>query len=99
MFAVVESGGKQYHVKVGDVIKVEKLVGEVGSKINLEKVLATAEKIRTPELLGVKVVAEVLDQCKAEKDIIFKKKRRHNYRRKRGHRQQITVLRIREING
>ncbi len=98
MFAVLESGSKQYHVKIGDVIKVEKLGGEVGSKITIDKILFVDKVAGNPVVSGASVVAEILDQRKAEKDIIFKKKRRHNYRRKRGHRQQITVLRIQEIN-
>ena len=98
MFAVLESGSKQYHVKLGDIIKVEKLIGDVGSKIKLDKVLATDKSIGAPLIIGANVVAEIIDQRKAEKDIIFKKKRRHNYRRKKGHRQNITVLKIEEIN-
>lgn len=97
MFAVVESGAKQYQVLPGKVIKVERLAGEVGQSIELDKVLVAGDKIGAPYLEGAKVIAEVLEQGKADKVIIFKKKRRHNYRRKRGHRQQITVLRVKEI--
>lgn len=97
MFAVVETGGKQYQVQVGDVIKVEKLEAEVGSKFNFDKVLVVDNKIGTPTLDNAKVVAEVLEHKKTDKDLIFKKKRRHNYRRKIGHRQNITVLRIKNI--
>lgn len=97
MFAIVETGNKQYQVKSGDVIKVEKLAGSIGDKITLDKVLMTASKVGSPLVEGAKVLAEIIDQRKAEKVIIFKKKRRHNYRRKRGHRQQITVLRVQEI--
>lgn len=97
MFAIVETGNKQYQVKAGDVIKVERLAGNVGDKVTLDKVLMTASKVGAPIVEGAKVMAEIIDQRKAEKVIIFKKKRRHNYRRKRGHRQQITVLRVQEI--
>jgi len=97
MFAVVETGSKQYHVKVGDVIKVETLAGEKGAVINLEKVLAVGDKIGSPFLKGATVTAEILEHRKSDKVIIFKKKRRHNYRRKRGHRQNLSVLRIKEI--
>jgi large subunit ribosomal protein L21 len=97
MFAVVETGGKQYQVEVGDVIKVEKLEIGVGTKFNFDRVLLVNDKIGTPTLENAKVEAEVLEHKKADKDIIFKKKRRHNYRRKIGHRQNITVLRIKNI--
>lgn len=97
MFAVVESGGKQYHVKAGDVIKVERLAGEQGSVVNLDKVLAVGDKVGAPTVSSAKVTAEVLEHAKTDKVLVFKKKRRHNYRRKRGHRQQISVLRIKEI--
>jgi large subunit ribosomal protein L21 len=99
MFAVIESGSKQYHVKVGDVVKVEKLIAEVGSLFNFDKVLMLNGKVGSPLIEGAKVSAEVLEQVKTDKVIVFKKKRRHNYRRKRGHRQLITVLRIKEIKG
>jgi large subunit ribosomal protein L21 len=95
--AVVESGGKQYHVKVGDVIKVEKFDCELNSLVEMKSVLSVSGKIGAPYVSGALVKAEVLDQRKHEKVVIFKKKRRHNYRRKRGHRQEICVLKIREI--
>jgi large subunit ribosomal protein L21 len=97
MFAVIESGGKQYHIQVGDVIKVEKLEANVGDSVNFDKILKVGEKIGSPTVEGAKVVAELLEHTKTEKVIIFKKKRRHNYRRKRGHRQEISVLRVKEI--
>lgn len=99
MFAVIESGNKQYHVKTGDVIKVERLAGEVGSQYTFDRVLMFGEKVGNPTIESVNVTAEILEQGRADKVIIFKKKRRHNYRRKRGHKQLITVLRIKEING
>lgn len=97
MFAVLEAGGKQYKVEAGDVIKIERIQGDIGSEVKLDKVLATSKGIGSPLVSGAVVTAEVLDQRKNEKVIIFKKKRRHNYRRKRGHRQEITVLRIKDI--
>ncbi len=97
MFAVVETGSKQYHVQVGDVIRVERMAGEKGSMVNLDRVLVAGDKIGAPLVSGAKVVAEVLEHKKSDKVLIFKKKRRHNYRRKRGHRQEISVLRIKEI--
>ncbi len=101
MFAVVKTGGKQYRVAKDDVIKVEKLEGEAGSKIVLEDVLMVSDgdkpTVGSPLVEGAAVEAEVLEQGKGEKIIVFKKKRRHNYRRKRGHRQELTVLRITDI--
>lgn len=94
MFAVVEAGSKQYHVKVGDVVNIERISNEPGSSYTFEKVLMAAGKVGG----NAKVVAEVLEHKKSDKVLIFKKKRRHNYRRKRGHRQNISVLRIKEIN-
>ena len=98
MFAIIESGSKQYRVKTGDVIKVEKLKGEaveVGSTFKFSKILALNGQIG--DAVSGNVSAEILEHRKNVKEIIFKKKRRHNYRRKRGHRQEITVLRITEI--
>jgi len=101
MFAVIRTGGKQYKVAENDVIKVEKLVAEAGSSITLEDVLMVGDDAGvtsgTPELSGVSVTATVLEQMRDDKVIIFKKKRRHNYRRKNGHRQHLTVLRITDI--
>ena len=101
MFAVIRTGGKQYKVAENDVIKVEKLVAEAGSSITLEDVLMVGDDAGvtsgTPELSGVSVTATVLEQMRDDKVIVFKKKRRHNYRRKNGHRQYLTVLRITDI--
>ncbi|MFC3052745.1 50S ribosomal protein L21 [Kordiimonas pumila] len=98
MFAVVKTGGKQYRVTEGDVIKVEKLDGETGKSIVLGDVLMLGDdkgvKVGEPLLKDVSVTAEVLEQKKDKKIVVFKKKRRQNYRRKRGHRQEITVLRV-----
>ncbi len=97
MFAVLETGSKQYHVQVGDVIRVERMAGEQGSTVKLDRVLMAGDKIGAPLIAGAVVTAEILEHKKSDKVIIFKKKRRHNYRRKRGHRQNISVLRIKEI--
>lgn len=101
MYAVIKTGGKQYRVAAGDVIKVEKLDGEIGSSVDFDQVLMVGEgddaKIGTPLVGGAKVSAEVLEQGKGDKVLIFKKKRRKNYRRTRGHRQHQTVLRISDI--
>ncbi len=101
MYAVVRTGGKQYRVAPGDVLKVEKLDGEAGQTILLQDVLLVADgetvTLGTPLVVGVVVKAEILEQTRTPKIIVFKKKRRHNYRRKRGHRQHVTVLKILEI--
>ncbi|MGI9510813.1 MAG: 50S ribosomal protein L21 [Geminicoccaceae bacterium] len=101
MYAVIKTGGKQYRVAAGDVIKVEKLDGEVGASVDFDQVLMVGgddgAKVGTPLIDGAKVSAEVLEQGKGDKVLIFKKKRRKNYRRTRGHRQHQTVLRISNI--
>ncbi|MEP7004812.1 MAG: 50S ribosomal protein L21 [Sphingomonas bacterium] len=94
MFAVVRTGGKQYRVAAGDKIVVEKLDGEAGASITLGDVLLAGEGSELKSVEGLTVSAEIIAQAKADKVIIFKKKRRHNYRRKNGHRQQHTILKI-----
>ena len=94
MFAVVRTGGKQYRVAPGDKIVVEKLAGEAGDSINLEDILLAGEGSELKSTAGLKVTAEILAQAKSDKVTVFKKRRRHNYRRKKGHRQQHTILRI-----
>lgn len=94
MFAVVRTGGKQYRVAEGDKIAVEKLAGEAGETIVLGDVLLAGEGGELAEAGKVTVSAEIIAQAKSEKVIVFKKRRRHNYRRKAGHRQQMTLLRI-----
>jgi large subunit ribosomal protein L21 len=94
MFAVVRTGGKQYRVAAGDKIAVEKLAGEAGETITLSDVLLAGDGGEVADAKGVVVTAEVIAQAKSEKVIVFKKRRRHNYRRKAGHRQQMTLLRI-----
>ena len=94
MFAVVRTGGKQYRVAAGDKIAVEKLSGEAGETITLSDVLLAGDGGEVKDAKGVVVSAEIIAQAKSEKVIVFKKRRRHNYRRKIGHRQQMTLLRI-----
>jgi large subunit ribosomal protein L21 len=94
MFAIVRTGGKQYRVAAGDKIAVEKLAGEAGDIIALSDILLAGDGGESKDLAGVVVSAEIIAQAKADKVVIFKKKRRHNYRRKLGHRQQHTILRI-----
>lgn len=97
MFAVVRTGGKQYRVAAGDKIAVEKLAGEAGDTITLGDVLLAGEGDSIADASKVSVSAEIIAQAKSEKVIVFKKRRRHNYRRKAGHRQQMTLLRITDV--
>ena len=94
MFAVVRTGGKQYRVATGDKIVVEKLAGNAGDTISLGDVLFASDAGEVKTIDGLTISAEIVAQAKADKVIIFKKKRRHNYRRKNGHRQQHTILKI-----
>lgn len=94
MFAIVRTGGKQYRVAAGDKIAVEKLAGEAGDTITLSDILLAGEGENLADAAKVTVSAEIIAQAKSEKVIVFKKRRRHNYRRKAGHRQQMTLLRI-----
>jgi len=101
MFAVLNTGGKQYKVSQGDLIEVEKLESDVGDKVTLSQVLMVGEgekvEVGSPYVSNCKVTGEVVEQGKGAKIIIFKKKRRKNYRRKNGHRQLFTQLKITEI--
>jgi large subunit ribosomal protein L21 len=102
MFAVLATGGKQYKVAKGDTIQVEKLAGEVGDQVELAKVLMVVDdddnvNVGKPVLEGASVKAEIVDQGRHRKIIIFKMKRRKNYRRKAGHRQPFTALKITDI--
>jgi large subunit ribosomal protein L21 len=94
MFAVVRTGGKQYRVAAGDKIVVEKLAGEAGDTISLGDILLAGDGGELRSTDGLIVSAEIIAQAKADKVTVFKKRRRHNYRRKKGHRQQHTILRI-----
>jgi large subunit ribosomal protein L21 len=101
MYAVIKTGGKQYRVAADEVVTIEKLVGEAGATVEFTEVLMVAgsgePKVGTPMLSGAKVVAEVVEQGRAPKVIAFKKRRRKNSRRKRGHRQHQTKVRIKDI--
>jgi large subunit ribosomal protein L21 len=98
MFAVIQTGGKQYKVAQNDVITVERLAGEAGATIEFGDVLAVSDgaslRIGAPLVPGAKVTAEVVEQTRGPKLIVFKKRRRQNSRRKNGHRQDLTVLKI-----
>jgi large subunit ribosomal protein L21 len=94
MFAVVRTGGKQYRVHPGDKIVVEKLDGSAGDKITLGDVLLAGDGGSLKDTKGLTVAAEIVAQAKGDKVTVFKKRRRHNYRRKKGHRQQHTILKI-----
>lgn len=102
MYAVIETGGKQYRVCEGDTIEVEKLDAEVGSQVRFDNVLLVGTEEKTligfPVVKGAVVTAKVVANGKAEKVIVYKFKRRKNYRRKHGHRQQFTRLLIESIN-
>ena len=97
MFAVLRTGGKQYRVAPGDKIVVEKLDGVAGDHISLTDILLAGEGSELKSLEGLTVGAEIIAQAKADKVTVFKKRRRHNYRRKAGHRQQHTILKILSI--
>jgi large subunit ribosomal protein L21 len=101
MFAIVKTGGKQYRVGSGDQIVVERIAGDVGTEISLTEVLAVGDgdssAVGRPMLANTLVRAKIVQQPRGTKVLVFKKKRRKNYRRKRGHRQELTVLRIEEI--
>ena len=99
MYAVIKTGGKQYRVTSGDVIKIEKIAGENGKEVVFNEVLALGDSIGTPLVAGASVKALVVKQAKDAKVVIFKKKRRQNYRRKNGHRQEITLVKITDVIG
>jgi large subunit ribosomal protein L21 len=100
-YAVVRTGGKQYRVAEGDIVKVEKLAGEVGDRVTLGDVLFIGDngevKIGAPVVPNAKVTGEIVSQAKAKKVLVFKKKRRKSYSRQRGHRQHQTILKITAI--
>lgn len=101
MFAIIKTGGKQYKVSEGDVIKVEKIEAEAGDKIEFDQVLMVAGddvKVGSPVVEGAKVSAEVLDQKRDKKIVIFKFKAKKNYRKKKGHRQPYTLVKIEKID-
>jgi large subunit ribosomal protein L21 len=101
LFAIVQTGGKQYRVAPGDILRVERLPGDRGDEVLIEQVLLVADgdaiQVGQPLVEGARVVSEIVRQGKAKKIIVFKKKRRKKYRRKQGHRQLYTALEIKEI--
>jgi large subunit ribosomal protein L21 len=102
MYAVIKTGGKQYRVAPNDVLTIEKVAGEAGATVEFADVLmlgGDAPKLGTPAVAGAKVTAEIVTQGRAPKIIAFKKRRRKNSRRKRGHRQEQTTVRIKDILG
>jgi len=102
MIAIFKTGGKQYCVKTGQILKVEKIEGKKGDNFTFNKILALSDKskntIGTPLIKGASINAKILDQIRDEKIIVFKKRKRKNYRLTHGHRQYLTVLRIESIN-
>ena len=103
MYAVIKTGGKQYRVAADDILEVEKVAGDAGSTVEFTHVLMiggdAGTKIGAPTLGGAKVLAEVVEQGRGPKVISFKKRRRKNSRRKRGHRQELTTVKIKSIVG
>ena len=102
MYAVLSTGGKQYKVEEGDILRIEKISGDVGASVSFEKVLmfSDGEKVRvgTPLIDGISVSGHIVEQDKAKKILVFKYKRRKNYRRKQGHRQPYTAIKIDSIS-
>ena len=101
MYAIIKTGGKQYRISPGDVLRVERLPGERGDEVILDQVLLVTDgdavQVGTPLVPNATVRTAILRQGKGKKVLIFKKKRRKNYRRKQGHRQMFTALQIQEI--
>jgi len=97
MFAVIRTGGKQYKVAKGDVLDVERLPGDAGSAVTFGEVLMTGAKVGAPTVLGASVTGEIVEQTRTAKIVAFKKKRRKNTHRKRGHRQHLTRVKITDI--
>tara|TARA_Y100001958_G_scaffold121684_1_gene88878 strand:- start:12274 stop:12711 length:438 start_codon:yes stop_codon:yes gene_type:complete len=101
-YAVLKSGGKQYRVSAGDVILVEKIIGDSGSKVTFDDIIMMGEgskiHIKKNELKAASVTGEVIEQTRGPKLLVFKKKRRHNYRRKKGHKQDLTAVKIQSID-
>lgn len=103
MYAIMQSGGKQHTVKVGDFVELEKLEGEIGAKVTFDTVYAVGEEggklnVGTPVVAGAAVEGEIVDQFRGKKIIVFKMKRRKSYRRTQGHRQSLTRVKITAIN-
>jgi large subunit ribosomal protein L21 len=103
MYAVIQTGGKQYRVQPGETVQVEKLDAEVGKTVEFTEVLLVADgenvRLGTPHVAGVKVTAEVVDQGRDSKILVYKYRRRKAWHRKQGHRQPFTALKVTEISG
>ncbi|HEU0067123.1 MAG TPA: 50S ribosomal protein L21 [Sphingomonas sp.] len=99
MFAVVRTGGKQYRVAAGDKIVIDRIEGDAGASVTLGDVLLAGEGSELKAVAGLTVAAEIIAQAKGDKVIVFKKRRRHNYRRRNGHRQLHTILKIVSVGG
>lgn len=103
MYAVIKTGGKQYRVAQNDVVTIERVAGDAGAKVEFTEVLMVGSgdsvKVGTPTVAGAKVVAELVEQTRGPKLIAFKKRRRKNSRRKKGHRQDLSTVRITTITG
>lgn len=100
MFAVLKTGGKQYKVQAGDVLRVEKLDAAAGDKIQFNDILMVGSTLGAPMIAGACVQAEVIDQIKADKVITYvKRRRKHSSQRTRGHRQQLTLVRVTDVLG
>ncbi len=100
-YAVVETGGKQYRIKKGDRLRVERIDGDSGSTVTLDRILAVSDGTRfsvgTPDIEGARVTAQIVEQTRGDKVFSFKKKRRKGYHKKIGHRQELTVLKVDDI--
>ena len=100
-YAVIRTGGKQYRVAPGDLVRIERLAGDVGAAVEFSEVLLTggdgAVRVGTPLVEGARVRGEIVAQTRDRKILVYKKKRRKNYRRRRGHRQSVTTVRVTEI--
>ena len=103
MFAVIKTGGKQYRVTPDDVIRIERISGEAGDEVSFSDVLMLEDDgktaVGTPLVDGARVTGTLMEQTRGEKILIFKKKRRKSYRRRNGHRQDLSVVRITDISG
>lgn len=99
MHAVIRTGGKQYRVAKDDVITVERLTGDAGTAVTFDEVLMVGDKVGAPVVEGAAVKGEIVEQTRGDKVIVFKKKRRKDYKRTAGHRQDLTVVKITDVGG
>ncbi len=99
MFAIIRTGGKQYRVAANDKITIERVAGDAGSTVEFADVLMAGDKVGAPLISGAKVTGTIVEHTRGDTVLVFKKKRRQNYRRKNGHRQDLSVVRIDQIVG